>query len=35
VLKFGKRMVYGVAECATLDDRPLTHHTITYLLPGE
>ncbi|HET6756208.1 MAG TPA: PaaI family thioesterase [Burkholderiales bacterium] len=34
VLKFGKRLVYGVAECVSLDDKPLTHHTLTYILPG-
>ncbi|MGH8726997.1 MAG: PaaI family thioesterase [Burkholderiales bacterium] len=35
VLKFGKRLVYGVAECASLDGKPFTHHTLTYILPGE
>lgn len=34
VLKFGKRLVYGVAECSSLDDRLLTHHTVTYVVPG-
>lgn len=33
VLRFGRRVVYGVAECAALDGRALTHHTLTYILP--
>lgn len=33
VLKVGRRMIYGTAECHTLDGRPLTHHTITYMRP--
>jgi len=31
VLKLGGRLVYGVAECRTLDGRLLTHHGITYI----
>jgi acyl-coenzyme A thioesterase PaaI-like protein len=29
LLKVGRRLVYGDAEC-TASDRPLTHHTLTY-----
>jgi len=34
ILKLGKRLVYGVAECASLDHKLLTHHTLTYIRPG-
>jgi len=34
VLKLGKRLVYGVAECTSLDRKLLTHHTLTYIRPG-
>ena len=34
VLKLGKRLVYGVAECVSLDHKLLTHHTLTYIRPG-
>ena len=34
VLKLGKRLVYGVAECTGLDGKLLTHHTLTYIRPG-
>jgi acyl-coenzyme A thioesterase PaaI-like protein len=34
VLKLGRRIAYGVAECMTPDGRPLTHHTITYIQPA-
>jgi len=30
VLKLGRRLVYGVAECVNLDGKRLTHHTVTY-----
>ncbi|MDQ6773201.1 MAG: PaaI family thioesterase [Candidatus Dormibacteraeota bacterium] len=30
VLKFGRRLVYGVAECRSEAGRLLTHHSITY-----
>jgi uncharacterized protein (TIGR00369 family) len=33
VLKLGRRLVYGWAECVA-DDRPLTHHTLTYARLG-
>jgi uncharacterized protein (TIGR00369 family) len=35
VLKFGRRLIYGVAECVTSDGRLLTHHTVTYIRPTE
>ncbi len=31
VLKLGKSLIYGVAECSNQKGRLLTHHTITYL----
>ena len=31
VLKLGARLVFGVAECRSLDGRLLTHHALTYL----
>lgn len=31
VLKFGRRLVYGVAECVDDNGRLLTHHTVTYI----
>jgi uncharacterized protein (TIGR00369 family) len=34
VLRFGRRLVYGTAECHGADGRTLTHHTITYALPA-
>jgi uncharacterized protein (TIGR00369 family) len=33
VLKFGRRLIYGVAECASRDGKLFTHHTITYIRP--
>jgi uncharacterized protein (TIGR00369 family) len=33
VMKLGKRIVYGTAECATHAGKLLTHHTITYIRP--
>lgn len=33
VLKLGRRLVYGVAECLA-GDRLLTHHTLTYARMG-
>jgi len=29
ILKLGKRLVYGVAECVNSEGRLLTHHTLT------
>lgn len=34
ILKIGKRLVYGVAECLSLDKKLLAHHTLTYVRPG-
>lgn len=31
VLKLGRRLIYGVAECAAADGRLLTHSTLTYI----
>jgi uncharacterized protein (TIGR00369 family) len=31
VLKLGRRLVYGVAECTNSSGKLLTHHTITYI----
>lgn len=33
ILKLGRRLVYGVAECTNLEGKLLTHHTITYIRP--
>ena len=33
VLRRGRRVTYGVAECAT-GERILTHHTLTYIRPS-
>ena len=33
VLKLGRRLIHGVAECMTTDGRLLTHHTVTYMRP--
>ena len=33
VLRRGRRLTYGVVECA-IGDRILTHHTVTYMRPG-
>lgn len=34
VLKWGRRLIYGVAECAATDGRLLAHHTIWYARAG-
>ncbi len=31
ILKFGKSLIYGIAECRNDSDKLLTHHTITYV----
>jgi len=31
ILKLGRRLIYGVAECTNLGGKLLTHHTITYI----
>ena len=33
LLRMGKRLIYGIAECADKKGKLLTHHTITYLRP--
>jgi uncharacterized protein (TIGR00369 family) len=35
ILKLGRRLVYGVAECVNGQGRLLTHHTITYIRPDQ
>lgn len=35
VLKLGRRLVYGVAECTNQAGKLLTHHTVTYIRPGQ
>jgi uncharacterized protein (TIGR00369 family) len=35
VLKLGRRLVYGVAECVDGNGRLLTHHTVTYIRAEE
>jgi acyl-coenzyme A thioesterase PaaI-like protein len=34
ILKLGARLVYGVAECRTLEGKLLTHHGVTYIRAG-
>ncbi len=34
VLKLGRRLIYGLAECSGADGRLLTHHAITYARPA-
>jgi uncharacterized protein (TIGR00369 family) len=31
VLKFGRRLIFGVAECVDTNGRLLSHHTVTYI----
>ncbi len=31
LLKVGRRLIYGVAECVDKNGKLLTHHTITYI----
>ena len=33
VLKLGRRLIFGVAECKTADGKLLAHHTLTYARP--
>lgn len=35
VLKLGRRLVYGVAECVSAEGKLLAHSTVTYARPGE
>jgi uncharacterized protein (TIGR00369 family) len=34
VLKLGRRLVYGVAECVAADGRLVAHSSLTYARPG-
>lgn len=34
ILKLGKRLIYGVAECVNSEGKLLTHHTLTYIRPN-
>jgi uncharacterized protein (TIGR00369 family) len=31
ILKLGRRLIYGVAECTNREGKLFTHHTITYI----
>ena len=31
ILKMGRRLIYGVAECVNARGRRLTHHTVSYM----
>ncbi len=33
ILKLGRRLIFGVAECKNSDGKLLTHHTLTYARP--
>jgi uncharacterized protein (TIGR00369 family) len=35
ILKLGKSLIYGVAECNNMSGTLLTHHTITYIKIGK
>jgi uncharacterized protein (TIGR00369 family) len=35
VMKSGSRLVFGTADCRALDERLLTHHTMTYIRRGK
>jgi uncharacterized protein (TIGR00369 family) len=35
ILKLGKRLMYGVAECVNYTGKRLTHHTLTYARPDQ
>ena len=35
VLKLGRQLIYGVAECVNANGQLLTHHTITYIRAGQ
>jgi len=33
ILKLGRRLIYGVADCTNRQGKLLTHHTLTYIRP--
>ena len=33
ILKLGRRLIYGVAECVNAEGKLLAHHTITFIRP--
>jgi uncharacterized protein (TIGR00369 family) len=33
ILKLGRRLIYGVADCTNRKGKLLTHHTLTYIRP--
>lgn len=33
VVRMGRRIIYGTAECRDSEDKLLTHHTLTYIRP--
>ena len=33
ILKLGRRLIYGVAECTDSQGKLVTHHTLTYIRP--
>jgi acyl-coenzyme A thioesterase PaaI-like protein len=33
VIRWGRRRIWGIAECTARDGRLLTHHTVSYLRP--
>ena len=35
ILKLGRRLIYGVAECVNAEGKLLAHHTITYIRPDK
>ena len=35
ILKFGRRRIYGVAQCHGKSGTLFTHHTVTYVRPSE
>ena len=35
ILKLGKRLIFGTAECVNAEGKLLTHHTITYIHTGQ
>lgn len=34
VLRLGRRLIYGVADCVNGEGKLLTHHTLTYMRPA-